>query len=99
MSAPVGANNPEDNLLIKPTNVSSGLFALRSAIAATEGRISRSVASNIRIERLLRLIRPYLRACGDLLSGLFPLSTKDAPNDCDYAADIEHRYSSPRRCC
>jgi len=35
----------------------------------------------------------------DLVRGLFPLRTKDADAGCDYAREIEERYSKPRRCC
>lgn len=35
----------------------------------------------------------------DLLRGLFSLRTADAPPECDYARELEERYSGPRRCC
>lgn len=41
----------------------------------------------------------FLSVLRDLLSGLFPLSTQDAPEGCDYAKTLEERYSKPRRCC
>jgi hypothetical protein len=52
---------------------------------------------------ILRL-RSYLASlsmtsAADLLRGLFSQPTKDAPPGCDYAAALEERYRSPRRCC
>lgn len=44
-------------------------------------------------------IKAFLRGARDLMRGLFPLSTRSAPPDCDYAAALEERYSKPRRCC
>ncbi len=41
----------------------------------------------------------FLSSARDLFRGLFSLSTKDAPEGCDYAAKLEERYSKPRRCC
>ena len=35
----------------------------------------------------------------DLLRGLFSQPTTDAAPDCDYARELEDRYSRPRRCC
>jgi hypothetical protein len=35
----------------------------------------------------------------DLLRGLFSLPTRDAAPGCDYARELEDRYSKPRRCC
>lgn len=41
----------------------------------------------------------FLDALRDLLRGLFPLPTADAAPECDYRAQLEERYSRPRRCC
>ena len=45
---------------------------------------------------MVRIFRDWL---ADLLRGLFPLPTQDAPETCDYAELLEERYSKPRRCC
>jgi hypothetical protein len=44
-------------------------------------------------------MRVLLAVFRDLLRGLFPLSTRSAPKGCDYARELEERYSRPRRCC
>lgn len=44
-------------------------------------------------------IEHLFQAACDLFSGLFSLPTADAAPDCDYARELEHRYSKPRRCC
>jgi hypothetical protein len=49
--------------------------------------------------RLRAFFGAFAAGARDLLRGLFPLSTTDAPGECDYAAAIEERYSKPRRCC
>lgn len=55
-------------------------------------RIERRAAARLRVAAIVSWLR-------DLLHGLFPLPTADAPAGCDYAAAIEERYSKPRRCC
>jgi len=41
----------------------------------------------------------FLQIIRDLLRGLFSLPTADARPGCDYAQELEDRYSKPRRCC
>src|SRR5437868_6082220 len=49
--------------------------------------------------RGLKMIAGFIAIFKDILRGLFPLSTADAPEGCDYAKVVEERYSKPRRCC